>query len=114
MREVLLLASVVLLAFLSFGLGRLSATDARPEVALCEATLVPIRESARTSTAVPGGTLDAPLYAGTYVGSRHGSTYHFPWCPGAKRINKENEVWFNSKQQAEDAGYRAASNCKGL
>jgi methylphosphotriester-DNA--protein-cysteine methyltransferase len=51
---------------------------------------------------------------GTYVASKSGSAYHFPWCSGAQRIKEENKVWFETKEEAELAGYRPASNCKGL
>ncbi len=51
---------------------------------------------------------------GAVVGSKNGSVYHLPWCPGAKQINEENEVWFESRKEAEDNNYTPAQNCKGL
>jgi hypothetical protein len=49
-----------------------------------------------------------------YVGSRKGTKYHLPWCPGAKAISEENKVWFQSKDEAEMKGYTPAANCKGI
>lgn len=51
---------------------------------------------------------------GAYVGSKKGSKYHLPWCPGAKAISDVNKVWFESKEEAEAKGYSKAANCKGL
>ena len=51
---------------------------------------------------------------GKYLGSKNGSVYHLPTCPGAKRIKDENKVWFASKAEAEARGYKPAVNCKGI
>lgn len=51
---------------------------------------------------------------GMYVGSRSGTMYHLPWCSGAKRIREENKIWFESREEAANKGYRPASNCKGI
>ena len=51
---------------------------------------------------------------GIVVGSKNGTTYHFPWCSGAKRIIEENKVVFASQAEAKKAGYVPAKNCKGL
>jgi len=48
------------------------------------------------------------------VASKNGSAYHYIWCPGAKQIKEENKIYFNSKKEAEAAGYRPAKNCEGL
>ena len=57
-------------------------------------------------------TPTSPL--GMYVGSRSGTTYHLPWCTGAKRIKEENRIWFNSREDAVKKGYKPATNCKGI
>lgn len=51
---------------------------------------------------------------GAYVGSRKGTKYHFPWCPGARAISDVNKIWFESKVDAESKGYTPAANCKGM
>ncbi|MFH1608762.1 MAG: hypothetical protein ABH951_01935, partial [Patescibacteria group bacterium] len=51
---------------------------------------------------------------GLLVGSKNGTKYHYPWCSGALRIKEENKVWFNSMEEARQAGYTPAANCKGL
>lgn len=52
--------------------------------------------------------------AGRYVGSKSGSSYHLPWCPGAKQIKESNKIWFETRAEAESKGYKPAANCPGL
>jgi len=47
-----------------------------------------------------------------YVASKNGKMYYSPGCNGAKRIKKENEVWFGSKEDAEKSGYVLSGSCK--
>lgn len=49
---------------------------------------------------------------GSVVGSKNGSKYHLPRCPGAAAIKEENKVWFASESAAQAAGYTRAGNCK--
>lgn len=51
---------------------------------------------------------------GAYVGSKKGTKYHLPSCPGASRISDANKIWFTSKEDAASKGYAPASNCKGI
>lgn len=50
----------------------------------------------------------------TYVASKNGARYHYPWCSGAQNIKEENKLWFATKEAAEAAGYTPAQNCDGL
>jgi hypothetical protein len=52
--------------------------------------------------------------AGAVVGSKNGTKYHLPTCPGAKQISEKNKITFNSIEEAKAKGYTPASNCKGL
>lgn len=54
------------------------------------------------------------LAKGKYVASKNGAAYHFPWCAGALKIKEENKLWFQTKGDAEKAGYKPAGNCDGL
>ena len=122
---IFIVAVLVLVAGVSFGLGRLSAlTSDTPEVkfenilgsngtstnqgaAIVTANEKPaaVSESTVEKTIAPGGQ---------YVASKKGAKYHLPWCAGAKQISEENKIWFASKADAEKAGYTPASNCKGI
>jgi hypothetical protein len=54
---------------------------------------------------------ETPSYSGPFVGSINSDIYHYPWCQWAKKILPENEVWFNTAQEARDAGYRPCKVC---
>lgn len=49
---------------------------------------------------------------GVYVGSVNSNIYHYPYCKWAKKIKRENEVWFISSGQARDADYRPCKVCR--
>ncbi len=101
-REALLMALVILVGVVSFGLGRLSVEEgSRGGV-----TIVENREllEASPSGAIPGGV----------VASKTGTQYHLPWCAGAQTIREENKVWFKDAAEARQAGYLPAGNCKGI
>lgn len=77
--------------------------------------------SSRENTSQEITQVALPLAAGTpihigglFVASKKGSTYNYPWCSGARAIAVENKIWFKSIEDAQQAGYRAAKNCKGL
>ena len=44
---------------------------------------------------------------GKYIASRTGKKFHAPKCDWAKKVKKENAVWFDSKEDAMNAGYKA-------
>jgi len=104
--------SLLLLASLSFGLGRLSVLEERREPVRIEYdfSVVDLDPDGQ----VPDMTVEIDSGQGTVVGSRNSDVYHLPWCSGAQRIGEENLVVFNSRAEAEAAGYRPAGNCPGL
>lgn len=98
-------ALLVLVAFASFGLGRLSKI---------QITHSPLKIEQVAQTAAVGEAIGEVKSAGMYVASKNGTKYHFPWCSGAKSISEANKIWFDSVEEARAAGYTPASNCKGL
>ena len=113
-RDIFIALLIVLASFASFGFGRLSVlqekkTPIRIEQSaaamMSDGAAVEMEEQTQEKTLSSGGN---------FVGSKNGTTYHFPWCSGAMRIKDENKVWFVTKEAAEAAGYHPAGNCKGL
>lgn len=109
---------IILVASSSFGLGRLSKiSEIKNPITVGG---VPI--TAASTLSVAGEKTAAGLSAnntagvqnGTYVASKNGTKYYFPWCSGATRIKEENKVWFDTKEAAIRAGFQAAANCSGL
>ncbi|MBI4022243.1 MAG: hypothetical protein HY372_02705 [Candidatus Andersenbacteria bacterium] len=56
-----------------------------------------------SAPAVAGSTTDNQ---GVFVGSVNSDLYHHLDCPASQRIKEANQVWFNSVQQAAEAGYK--------
>lgn len=120
---------IVLVAFGSFGLGRLSRIEEsktpleikgmagmEAEVgSVFSAREIKIGESVKSTTqqAREINKIVVPN-EGFIVASKTGKKYHFPWCAGAQQIKEENKVWFANEAEARAAGYSPASNCKGL
>lgn len=46
---------------------------------------------------------------GRFVGSKNGSKYYTPGCPGALRIQPNNYRWFSSEEDATMQGYSRGS-----
>ncbi len=123
---VLLSTLLVLVAFGAFVVGRMSASVPVAPVTVSAGSqlaapyAVPSNEVVEPPSKIvevegPQVFGDAPESGqGAYVGSKNGTKYHLPWCPGARTIKAENKVWFNSKAEAEVAGYQPAANCKGI
>lgn len=103
---------IVLVGVGSFGLGRLSVAEkTRPKVVIENVGSYLNKDQQRVVGSLSGAVI---LSDKNYVASIKGSRYHAPWCGGAQRIKEENKIWFNSVEEAREAGYTPAKNCKGL
>ncbi|MBC8464856.1 MAG: hypothetical protein H8D63_00570 [Parcubacteria group bacterium] len=119
-REIVLSILIILIGVVSFELGYLSRNDSVSSLRV----LPPLtRESNDTSASTAQKNSYVPQTAavgavgavsGSYVASKNGSKYHYPWCSGAKRIKDENKIWFDTVEQARAADYTPAANCPGL
>jgi len=103
-KDLILAAVIILVALISFGLGRLSKIGE---------SRVPITIE-NLSTTTPAEKITDNKIMGNYVASKNGTKYHYPWCAGAQSIKEENKIWFSTAEEAQKAGYQPASNCKGL
>ena len=115
----LFIASLIFLTGLGgFGLGRLSAVWPQKEhVAVIDTPFSPptgSREGDMDAAAAQKSAAAVNAVKGKYVASKSGSSYHLPWCPGAKQIKASNKIWFQTKEEAETKGYKPAGNCPGL
>lgn len=50
--------------------------------------------------------------SGLIRGNKHSMIYHWPGCPNFDDIAPHNRVPFETREQAEKAGYRASRNCQ--
>lgn len=98
---------IILVAVLSFGLGRLSMqqteyANKQPQVVLTAQPAAVVAPTLETKTSAEMGQL---------VASKKGTKYHLLTCPGAKQISEENKIYFNSEAEAAALGYAPAANC---
>ena len=63
----------------------------------------------RTTISNATTTLDE---AGLIRGNKHSMIYHWPGCPNYDDIAPHNRVPFQTREEAEKAGYCAARNCR--
>jgi hypothetical protein len=66
----------------------------------------------RQSSSVLDGAAPASEPNGPIVGNRRSRIYEWPGCPAYDKISTGNRIQFASAQAAEQAGYRAARNCR--
>ncbi len=123
---------IILVAIISFGLGRLSVlvdTAGRVQANHVSESIVPLKPASgaklpvTASSAVPlspqalsGQAAGAAAAATdtTVIASKSGTKYHYPWCPGAKQIKETNRISFATPLEARASGYTPAANCPGL
>jgi len=106
-KDLILATVIILVALISFGLGRLSKIGESRVPVTIENLSASVSESA-------GSVSKSALSTGNFVASKNGTKYHYPWCSGAQSIKEENKIWFSTAEEAQKAGYQPASNCKGL
>lgn len=58
----------------------------------------------------PAAKVKKSYSPGKYLASRQGKQYHLPRCYWAKKIRKENQLWFATPSEAEKKGY-TKHNC---
>jgi hypothetical protein len=104
---------VIIVAILSFWLGRLSMTQSSRPSQSATVQMGSFQEMAE-QVSVPDNSSINSLGDQVVVASRSGKKYHLKNCPGAKQIKAANLISFASIRDAEAAGYTPASNCQGL
>jgi hypothetical protein len=103
---------IILVGVVSFGLGRFSVQ---------ETLIINDKNSSKAEITVlePKIDLNPPVTATNtsqikVVGSKSGTKYHLPDCPGAKQMKEANKIYFDSVALAAAAGYTPAGNCPGI
>ena len=105
-RKLFLALVIILVATLSFGIGRLTGERGSESIKI---EYDPTLGQSKPTTAVVGNSL--PTSQGSVIVSKTGTKYHYLHCPGAKQIKETNKITFASAKEAEEAGYTLAANC---
>ena len=107
-----LAACIGLISVISYNLGQVNSLKKTPISVKESANLKADIFDATTNKVKPLTSNPPPLKLDTrVVVSKNSDKYHYSFCSGAKRIKPENQIWFNSAQEAESRGYTLAGNC---
>lgn len=117
--DILIVLALILSATLAFGLGVLAGKDMEKAEGkdgfwIEEMPVKPLKGGGGPAAAIKTVPEAPAATSGTYLASKNGTKYYLPTCGSAKRIKAENVVWFQTKAEAEAAGYGPAANCPGL
>ncbi|MBT4604529.1 hypothetical protein HOC01_02725 [archaeon] len=58
------------------------------------------------------GSIDGSTSTNNFVASKKGRYYHKSGSEWAVKIKEDNQVWFSSEKEAQDAGYNASRDLK--
>ena len=108
-KDIILAAVIVLIAVISFGLGRLSKIRENNVPLTIENLKIEVENPSKDET--PNNKANTQKI---FVASKNGKKYHYVWCDSASSIKDENKIFFATKEEAQAAGYEPAANCKGL
>jgi len=112
-RDILLAISLVLITWSSYNLGKMRVVDHTPITVTRGAQMQGVGTTGDHATNGAGERPPAALDPRVVVSRKSSSKkYHYSWCSGAKTINPENQVWFDTATVAETAGYVLAGNCQ--
>ncbi len=110
-RKIFLSLVIILVATLSFGIGKLSSLNQSEPIKIEYENL----DNDRASSAGKGRALDSDsqgstLGSGAVSASSQGTRYYYSWC--GNNISEKNKISFATALMAEKAGYTLAANCK--
>lgn len=84
----------------------LSSANVKDKLGLVAAAQVAASNAGLLTPQTPEAALQKVL------GNKKSKKYHLPHCPGYQQVSIANQIWFASPQQASEAGYVLAGNCK--
>lgn len=106
-KDVLVIIIVILVGLGSFGLGRLSK-KAQNEGLWVEYA----DEGANVINSINNTQDGENKTSSAFFASSKGTKYYSVSCSAGKTIKQENRVYFNTREEAEGAGYELSSACR--
>jgi hypothetical protein len=106
-KDVLIVIIVILVGLGSFGLGRLSK-EAQNEGLWVEYA----NEGANVINSLNTAENGLNQTSSAFFASSKGTKYYSVTCSAGKTIKQENRVYFNTREEAEGAGYELSSSCR--
>jgi len=105
----------ILVAILSFGAGKLSETyhpqtpiifQEAPHSNAVSVTAGVARDAINNQAGETIPKVDSAKIQGKIIGNKNSMIYHIPGGASYDRISEQNRIYFNSEQEAQNAGYR--------
>jgi hypothetical protein len=106
-KDILIVIIIILVGLGSFGLGRLSKKP-KNEGLRVEYT----GETSNAIQAVQSAQNSQNSSQKAFFASSKGSKYYSVGCSAGKTIKQENRVYFDTREDAEGAGYELSSSCR--
>lgn len=120
-KDILVIIIIILVGLGSFELGRLSKNDVNSGIKIeygpQEANVigsVDLNNNNSLNLNSNSNTLTntQKLNSENFFASNRGSKYYSISCGAGKTIKQENRIYFNTAQEAQNAGYELSSSCK--
>lgn len=89
----------------------IATTEPAAPIEASEPTERPVSEAIASPDTEPVPETTSQKSSGVYVGSVDSDKYHNPNCRFAKEILPENEIWFDSAEDAKNSGYSPCGSC---
>lgn len=114
-KDILVVAIVILVGLASFGLGRLSKEGSSG---------LKLEYTGQSANAISASAYSAKNEftrvtdnnwnnnSGKFFASSRGSKYYPESCSAGQNIKKENRVYFDTREEAQNAGYELSSSCR--
>lgn len=120
-KDLLTVFIIILVGLGSFGLGRLSNSPKNTGITV-EYTNPPTLNTSSNAISALNAIQNKEIKTntpkpekaqfGAYFASNRGSKYYSIGCSGGKTLKPENKIYFQTKEEAEKAGYEISSTCK--
>lgn len=121
-KDLLIIAIIILVAFISFFLGRLSKNTPNSQslikyanqsaLALNPSNTGNLEQIKGDNNSLESLSYDGPnLKSREYFASKRGKKYYPFGCSAGKSIKEENRIYFADESSAKAKGYTLSSNC---
>ncbi len=111
--DIVLTIGILLIALVSFGAGLLiDFSEDSQSIIIQNSTSNTIdpNDLGTGQAASVHQSLPKTEEQGRFVGSVNSNKYHWPDCPWAEKIGEQNKIWFDSEEEARNAGYARCRN----
>lgn len=110
-RDVLVIIIIILVGVGAFELGRLSNTDGSSGLKI-EYSNDEKANAIKSVENINYLNLEKQVKIKNFFASKKGSKYYSLSCSGGKTIKEENRVYFDTREEAEGAGYELSNSCR--